>query len=102
MGPLDLDSFRGELATLMADAARQAKVEPLPNDIAFSVRGDYVVVNELIAPPENVPIEEADKLLLLYLSFPQDNDRWSPPYLRMKSPDRPDGVADAAPAPARN
>jgi hypothetical protein len=102
MGPPDLDTFRSELATLMADAARQAKVDLLPNGIAFSFQSDCVVVNELIAPPENVPIEEADKLFLHHLSFPQDNDRWSPLSLRIKSPDRPDGIADAAPAPARN
>jgi len=28
----------------------------------------------LIAPPENVPIEQADKLFLVYLSFPADQD----------------------------
>jgi hypothetical protein len=62
------------ITALMKDAARQAKVELLPEDIAFSVRGDIVVANALIAPPENVRIEEADKIFLLYLSLPVDSD----------------------------
>lgn len=74
MQQLDLDTFRDELTTLMGEAARQAQIELLPNDIAFSVRGDCVVANALIAPPENVPIEQADKMFLVYLSFPADHD----------------------------
>jgi hypothetical protein len=74
MQTLDLDAFRDELTSLMQEAAKQARVELLPGDIAFSVRGDCVIANALIAPPENVPMEEADKIFLLYLSLPPDND----------------------------
>lgn len=74
MVSLDHETFRTQISSLMTDAAHEAKVELLPNDVAFSIRGDYVIANALIAPPENVPIEEADKLFLLYLSFPRDHE----------------------------
>jgi hypothetical protein len=74
MQPLDLIAFQDRLTTLMGEAAKQAKVDLLPEDVAFSVRGDCAIANALIAPPENVPIEEADKLFLLYLSLPRDGD----------------------------
>lgn len=74
MQRLHLNTFRDEVTAMMREAAERAKVDLLPVDIAFSVRGDFVVANALIAPPENVPVEEADKIFLVYLSFPADHD----------------------------
>jgi hypothetical protein len=66
-----LDSFRREIIGEMRTAAREAKVELLPVDIAVSVRGEYVIANALIAPPDGTPPEYADKMFLMYLSFPE-------------------------------
>jgi hypothetical protein len=41
----------------------------LTGDVAFSVRGDYVIATALIAPPRDVALEEADQLFFVYLSF---------------------------------
>ena len=87
--PTDLDSpsgkqqlktvktFRTDFSTSMKGAAKRAKVKLLPGDVAVAVRGDYVIANALIAPPKGVPIEDADRMFLVYLSFPANH-----PYAR--------------------
>jgi hypothetical protein len=69
-----LDSFRREVINQMQEAAREAKVELLPIDIAVSVRGELVVANAVIAPPYGTRIEYADKLFLLYVSLPEEHE----------------------------
>ena len=71
MQSLNLDAFRTQLNSLMTNAARQVQVQLHPTDIAFSVRGGCVVAAALIAPPNDVPIEESEKVFLLYLSLPE-------------------------------
>lgn len=66
-----LDSFRSEIVGRLQEAAREAKVELLPVDVAVSVRGEYVVANALIAPRNGWAPEYADKMFLVYLSLPE-------------------------------
>lgn len=69
-----LDSFRSEVVAQLQEAAREAKVELLPVDIAVSVRGEYVVANALIAPPAGTAPEHAEKMFLMYLSLPENHE----------------------------
>jgi hypothetical protein len=70
-----IEAFRHNFATSMKEAAKQAKVELYSEEVAISVRGGYMVANTLIAPPEGVPIEDADKMFFTYLSLPEDHPR---------------------------
>jgi hypothetical protein len=63
-------SFRDDFTTLMLKAAKQAKLKLLTGEVSTAVRGDYAIANALIAPPKDVPIEEADRMFFVYLSFP--------------------------------
>jgi hypothetical protein len=67
------ENLREDITSSMTQAAKRAKVELLPGDIALSVRGDYVIANAFIAPPKGVAIEQANKLFLVYLSFPKNH-----------------------------
>lgn len=67
---LRIHCFRDNMTTSMMHAARQAGVELLGSDIAISTRGGYVIANALLVPPPGVPLEEAKKISLLYLSYP--------------------------------
>lgn len=69
-----LDGFRSEVVDRIHQAAREAKVELLPVDIAVSIRGDCVVANALIAPPPGTAPEHAEKMFLMYLSFPENHE----------------------------
>jgi hypothetical protein len=69
-----LDSFRREIVGQLHEAARAARVELLPIDVAVSVRGDLVVANALIAPPPGTPPEHAEKMFLVYLSLPEGHE----------------------------
>src|SRR3989442_1050863 len=70
-----IEAARDNLAISMKEAAKQAEVELLTGDVAISVRGGYVIANALIAPPEDVPLEEADKMFFVYLSLPEYHAR---------------------------
>lgn len=70
----ELESFQGDFDASMKEAAKRAKVELVPVDIAVSVQGGYVIATALIAPPKGVPIEQRDKLFFLYLSFPDGHE----------------------------
>lgn len=63
-------SFRDDFTTSMLKAAKQAKLKLLAGEVSMAVRGDYAIANALIAPPKGVPIEEADRMFFVYLSFP--------------------------------
>lgn len=65
-----IEAFRDNFATSMQEAARRAHVKLLTGDVAVAVRGDYVIANAFMAPPKDVPIEEADRMFFVYLSFP--------------------------------
>lgn len=65
-----VEAFRDNFSASMKEAAKQAKVKLLNDEVSVAVRGDFVIANALIAPPKNVPIEEADRLFFVYLSFP--------------------------------
>ena len=69
-----VENFRDDFVTSMQEAAKRAKLELVTEDIAVSLRGGYVIANALIAPPKDVPIEQADKIFLTYLSFPPNSD----------------------------
>ena len=58
----------------MPNVAREAKVDLLPVDIALAVRGEYVIVNALIAPPDGTRPEYAQKMFLVYLSLPEKHE----------------------------
>lgn len=66
-------SFRADVAASLKEAAKRANVKLLPGDVAVAVRGDYMIANALIAPPKGVAIEDADRMFLVYLSFPADH-----------------------------
>jgi hypothetical protein len=68
-----IEDFRNSLADSMKEAAKRSKVVLHTDEIAISVRGDYVVANSLIAPPKGVPIEEADQMFFVFLSFPANH-----------------------------
>jgi len=68
-----IEAFRDNLATSLKEAATQSNVELLTGDVAIAVRGDYVINNALIAPPKDVPIEEADRIFFVYLSLPANH-----------------------------
>jgi hypothetical protein len=68
-----IGAFRDEFATSIKEAAKRANVQLLDGDVAVSVRGDYVIANALIAPPKDVPIEEADRMFFVYLSLPANH-----------------------------
>jgi hypothetical protein len=68
-----IEALRDNLDTSLKEAAKQANVELLPGDVAIAVRGDYVVANALIAPPTDVPMEEADRMFFVYLSLPANH-----------------------------
>jgi len=63
-------TFRTNFSTSMKEAAKRANVKLFNSEVAVAVRGDYVIANALIAPPKGVPIEDADRMFLVYLSFP--------------------------------
>jgi hypothetical protein len=72
-----VEAFRTNFAASMEGAAKRAKVKLLTGDVSVAVRGDYVIANALIAPPQDVLFEEADRMFLVYLSFPANH-----PYAR--------------------
>ena len=63
-----------EIVGRLEEAAREAEVELFPEDIAVSVRGEYVVANALIAPPNGTRPEYAQKMFLVYLSLPEEHE----------------------------
>jgi hypothetical protein len=68
-----VETFRSTFAASMKEAAKQANVKLLTGDVSFAVRDDYVVANALLAPPQGVLFEVADRMFLVYLSFPANH-----------------------------
>lgn len=68
-----IEAFRDNFATSMHEAAKRAKVKLLTGDVAVAVRGDYVIANAFMEPPKGIPIEEADRMFFVYVSFPADH-----------------------------
>ncbi len=71
MAAADLKTYRDNLTRSMEEAAKGAGLELLPGEVAHSMRGDLAISTAFVAPKDGVPIENADKLFLLYVSIPE-------------------------------